>query len=154
MPSEANHYVGTVSEHAVIFNEFGEVLVLRHAGSGRIDLRGKMHLPGGRLEMDDEPGKALLREIEEETGLTNVQLVLPCSATRWGDMHPVKYSVAYLATVQGRPTPILPDDEDHMGAEWLPYETVLAGAFIFSPTMNEAVRQVGVWAKRLGVLPA
>ncbi|MFZ2620009.1 MAG: NUDIX hydrolase [Alphaproteobacteria bacterium] len=150
----AKHYCGEVSEHAVILNEHGEILILRHAGKGNPSLQGKMHLPGGRLDMDDPPGSALLREIEEETGLTDIELILPCSATRWGFQDPIKYSVTYLAITKGRPTPVLPADEDHEHAEWLPHAKVVAGEFISSPTMNQAVAEVLIWAKKLGYLPA
>ena len=116
--------------------------------------RGKYHLPGARMDTDDTPGEGLLREIAEETGLQGVELVLPCSATRWGPVMPgfgIKYSVTYLAQIAGRPVPNLPDDEDHMGAEWVTYTKAVEAEFTF-PGVNEAVRQTGVWAKRLGVL--
>lgn len=37
---------------------------------------GKWDLPGGRLEFGEQPETALHREIEEETGLSNLQLVI------------------------------------------------------------------------------
>lgn len=146
----SNFYIGQVSEHAVIFNAHGEVLLLKHAGKGYPEFRGKAHLPGGRLEMDDQPGKALLREIAEETGIEDVELVVPCSASRWGAVVPVKYSVAYLAKVAGRPEAVLPEHEDHMGAEWVPWREAADKTFIF-PEMNAVVREVCAWAVRLGV---
>lgn len=143
------HYVGEVSEHAVIVNGEGRILLLRHAGPG--SQRGLSHLPGGRMEMDEQPGRALRREIAEETGLTGVEIILPCSATRWGTGDPVKYSVAYLARVAGVPVPALPPHEDHEAAEWVTPEEALSREFIF-PTLKEAVAEVIRWARVLKVL--
>jgi 8-oxo-dGTP pyrophosphatase MutT (NUDIX family) len=144
-----NHYIGEVGEHAVIFNDDGHILLLIHAGPG--EMKGKSHLPGGRLEMDDTPGLALLREIEEETGITGVELIVPCSTSRWGARQPVKYSVAYLAKVQGRPVAVLPPDEGHEGAEWVTPEEAVARTFIH-PEMNAVVAEVVRWARILKVI--
>ena len=145
------HYIGQVSEHAVIFNGNGDILILRHRGHHHPELRGKAHLPGGRLEIADMPGRALLREIEEETGITGVNLILPCSARRWGAVEPIKYSVAYLATVAGCPVAVLPPDEDHESAEWIAPDAALAAEYIFDE-IRFVVADVVKWAKTLGVV--
>ncbi|WED44310.1 8-oxo-dGTP diphosphatase MutT [Legionella cardiaca] len=52
---------------AVIFNEAGEVLITRrplHASHG-----GMWEFPGGKLEVDESPQDALIREVKEEIGL-------------------------------------------------------------------------------------
>lgn len=141
-------YIGQVSEHAVIFNGEGRILLLVH---GKEPIRGKSHLPGGRMELDDQPGAGLLREIEEETGLTTVELVVPCSTSRWGTMDPVKYSVAYLATVPGVPEVNLPAHEDHEDFEWVTPEEALQRTYIL-PGMREVVAEVIAWARKLKVI--
>jgi 8-oxo-dGTP pyrophosphatase MutT (NUDIX family) len=145
-----SHYIGQVSEHAVIVNGEGKILLLVHKGPGS-DLKGKSHLPGGRMEFDDKPGSGLLREIEEETGITGVELILPCSASRWGAVEPIKYSVAYLARVAGAPVPVLPSHEDHESAAWVTPEEALTRTFIF-PGMSAVVAEVIRWGRILGVI--
>jgi 8-oxo-dGTP pyrophosphatase MutT (NUDIX family) len=144
------HYVGEVSEHAVLINGEGKVLLLIHKGPAP-HLKGKRHLPGGRMEMNDTPGLGLLREIEEETGITGVELVLPCSARRWGNEKPVKYAVAYLARVSGVPAVVLPPHEDHEDYEWATPDDVLKREFIV-PEISNVVADVIKWGRVLKVI--
>ena len=60
----ATHARFTVTAGAIIFNDAGEVLLLKHrfrAGSG-------WGLPGGFLEAGEQPLDALRRELREEIG--------------------------------------------------------------------------------------
>lgn len=60
----------TVTAGAVIFNDAGEVLLLKHrfrAGSG-------WGIPGGFLENGEHPEQALRREMREEVGLELAQV--------------------------------------------------------------------------------
>jgi len=50
---------------AIIQNAQGAVLVLKSAG-------GHWDLPGGRIQLGEEPLEALLREVKEETGLESL----------------------------------------------------------------------------------
>lgn len=159
MPDESKIYHGQVSEHALIFNEFGEILLVQHNGGGQGAAHpnfesphcGKWHFPGGRMDYDDMPGEGLQREILEETGLTEVELILPCHATRWGFGDPIKYSVTYLARVTGRPEAVLPEDECSMAWQWIDWREAQKLPLL-SDKHTEIIRAVAVWAKKLGIL--
>ncbi len=155
---EAPLYVGEVSEHAVIFNNFGKLLLFQHNGGGRGPANprphsthyGKWYFPGGLLNANDQPVKAVLREIEGETGLRSVNIVMPCHTSRWGFDDPIKYSVAYLATVGGSPLIRLPDNKHAMAYEWFaPAETT--NLALLTPTHKEVLAAAIHWAKHLGL---
>lgn len=57
----------------LVFNEKGEFLV--------IERNGVWDLPKGKLEKNEDFETAALREVEEETGLTQLQLVSPVIST-------------------------------------------------------------------------
>lgn len=61
-----------VGAYAVVADGDGQVLTLEAAN-------GRFYLPGGRLERDETPEAALLREIEEECGFSAL-LVEPLGA--------------------------------------------------------------------------
>src|SRR5262245_17791774 len=61
----ATHTRFTVTAGAIIFNDAGQVLLLKHrfrAGSG-------WGIPGGFIEVDEQPIDAVRRELREEIGL-------------------------------------------------------------------------------------
>jgi mutator protein MutT len=67
----------TVTAGALIFNDAGEVLLLKHrfrAGSG-------WGIPGGFLEAGEQPEEALRRELREEVGLEITEVELFTSRT-------------------------------------------------------------------------
>jgi len=156
---DAPLYVGEVSEHAVIFNSYGHVLLLQHNGGGmgpnnpqpHSPHYGKWHFPGGRLHTNHQPVKAVQREVEAQTGLRNINIIIPCHTSRWGFGNPVKYSVTYLATVSGSPLIYLPDDEHAMAYDWFrPADTTKL--ILLTPTHHEIIATAYQWAKRLGVM--
>ena len=57
-----------VSVQAIIYNNKDEVLLLRRQNTGYED--GKLSLPGGHLEKNERVVDALIRELEEEIGVT------------------------------------------------------------------------------------
>lgn len=58
---------------AVIFNKEGKILLLRRADEG-VKNAGKYDLPGGWLEEGESAKEVLEREIQEEAGLTDINI--------------------------------------------------------------------------------
>ncbi|KAA8754855.1 MULTISPECIES: NUDIX domain-containing protein [Paenibacillus] len=97
--------------------------------------QGQWDLPGGRLEFGEQPEAALHREIEEETGLTHLQLMI-CSAestvVEWvhqgepEELHHIGMLYDVVLTAASQPNHIKkePDGEDSLGADWFTLEQV------------------------------
>ena len=88
----------TVTAAAVIFNEHGHVLLLKHRfrpGSG-------WGLPGGFLKADEQPVAALKRELQEEIGLEIEQIELFSARTF---KRPRQVEILFLGNGRGQPNP-------------------------------------------------
>jgi len=83
-----------VGVNAVVFNEAGEVLLARHTYRNQYP----WGLPGGFLNRNEEPARAVEREILEETGL-RVRALRPFAVTP-GDLRP-HLTVVYLCAYEG-----------------------------------------------------
>jgi ADP-ribose pyrophosphatase YjhB (NUDIX family) len=103
---------------------------------------GKWDLPGGRLEFGEQPEFALHREIEEETGLSDLQLVIHSAESNvleWTyegeqeELHHIGILYDVYLTSESRPSEIKrePDGEDSLGAQWFTLEDV--GALSLTP---------------------
>ena len=53
----------------LLINKAGQILVLRR-GMTHPNFPGHLDFPGGEVDADEEPLKAVVREVKEETGLT------------------------------------------------------------------------------------
>ncbi len=98
---------------------------------------GRWDLPGGRLEFGEQPETALHREIEEETGLSDLQLVIRSAESNvleWvykgepEELHHIGILYDVYLTSESRPYEIKrePDGEDSLGAKWCTMEEVRA----------------------------
>lgn len=110
----------------------GEFLLIRKA---RGPYRGKWDLPGGRPEFGESPELALVREIEEETGLTDLEVAI-CGArsnvVHWlyqgqpeelyhvGILYDVRLKFATDATKIRKES----DGHDSLGAGWFTRDQV------------------------------
>lgn len=97
--------------------------------------QGQWDLPGGRLEFGEQPEAALHREIEEETGLTHLQLMIRSAEStvlEWvyqgepEELHHIGmlYDVVLTAACQPDHIKKEPDGEDSLGADWFTMEQV------------------------------
>ncbi|MDQ0170725.1 NUDIX domain-containing protein [Paenibacillus tundrae] len=107
-----------------------EVLLIQKA---RGPYQGTWDLPGGRLEFGETPELALHREIEEETGLTDVRLSLRSAQSnlvQWmheGSLEEVHhigilYDVYLGSDGQAYGIKKEADGEDSLGAAWFTME--------------------------------
>ena len=108
------------SAYAVVIDDAGRVLVCA--------VDGKLHLPGGGIEVGESPEEAVLREVREETGLL-VSLDRHLGIARqWvsehdGSRHYAKTAHFYAAVVGGGPGGSVEDDH---GVVWAPVERAAA----------------------------
>jgi len=117
----ATHARFTVTAGAVIFNDAGQVLLLKHrfrAGSG-------WGLPGGFLEAGEQPLAALKRELREEIGM-EVESAEVFAARSF--RKPRQVEVLYLCRANSHAKPqTLPQTIEVERAEWFAVDALPDG---------------------------
>jgi mutator protein MutT len=113
----ATHARFTVTAGAIILNDSGQVLLLKHrfrAGSG-------WGLPGGFLEAGEQPLDALRRELREEIGMEikDVEVFAARSFSK-----PRQVEVLFLCRPNGSPQP---RDVEIERAEWFSLNSLPPG---------------------------
>ncbi|MEO2204556.1 NUDIX domain-containing protein [Paenibacillus pabuli] len=112
---------------------WGHKILLIHKARGAY--KGYWDLPGGRLEFGEQPETTLHREIEEETGLTDVQVTIrsaESNVVHWvyqgmpEELHHIGilYDVQLKSDKQASEIRKEPDGEDSLGADWFTLEQV------------------------------
>lgn len=112
----------------LVLNDKDEVLLIHR--------RGMWDLPKGKLEKGEKIEECAVREVEEETGLKNVQLVSPLVIT-WHTYHEgtkfiLKESHWYYMKVNGAQELVPQTEEDIHRIEWVKQDalaTYISGAF-------------------------
>jgi mutator protein MutT len=113
----ATHARFTVTAGAIVFNDSGQVLLLKHrfrAGSG-------WGLPGGFLEAGEQPLDALRRELREEIGMEikDVEVFAARSFRK-----PRQVEVLFRCRANGSPHP---QDMEIERAEWFSMKSLPEG---------------------------
>ncbi len=69
----------------LIVYEHGRILILRESDESYSEgtNAGKWQLPGGRIQLGEKWEDGLIREMEEETGLADIEVVRPVAVGEW-----------------------------------------------------------------------
>ena len=111
----ATHTRFTVTAGAIIFNDAGQVLLLKHrfrAGSG-------WGLPGGFLEAGEQPLAALKRELREEIGM-EVESAEVFTARSFKNIRQVEVLYLCRANSNGKPKTIEVERAEWFAVDSLP----------------------------------
>lgn len=92
---------------AIVFDDVGRLLLIRR---GNPPAQGQWSLPGGRVEAGEEWQRAVLRELQEETGLAARVVRLVGEVRRDAPDGSVYVIHDYLLAVDGAPAPRAGDD--------------------------------------------
>lgn len=79
----SNNIVQRIAMKAVIIRD-GKVLLVREASTDpESSQHGRFGLPGGKVEPGETWQDALRREVQEETGITNLEILHPVFVGEW-----------------------------------------------------------------------
>jgi bis(5'-nucleosidyl)-tetraphosphatase len=114
------------SAGAVIFRREGKeifYLLLHYEGVSHRGDKDYWDLAKGHIEKGEALEDTVRREVKEETGLENIEIVSGFKETikyffRWDGKNILKFVTFYLAETKTREIKI---SDEHIGFEWLPY---------------------------------
>ena len=114
-----------------------QVLLLRRGKGTRCT--GAWEGVHGRIEDDESPESAAIREVKEETGLVIERLYnVTCQPFYLHRLETVQVAVVFAAFVASGQSPMLGDEHD--AGEWLPYEQGIAR--VIWPRSRHALRDI------------
>lgn len=123
------------------------LLVRRH--------NGDWNLPKGHREEDESDCQAALRELKEETGISECEMVTEVRFTEkyvyTKDDHHVYKTVVFFPCIVGREQTVLIDGFEVQDYRWLPLHDAIEKA-TFEEGKN-LLRDVDSWLSRLNKLP-
>ncbi len=117
------------SAGAIIFRKEGDTpffLLLHYPSSSRAK-KDYWDLPKGHIEKGEDEIGTIKREVEEETGLRDIDLVDGFKETikyffKWEGKTVLKFVTFYLAETKTKEIKV---SREHIGFEWLPYKEAL-----------------------------
>lgn len=105
----ANHLYSQIVQTATLLNPAGQALIL-------CTPEGKWQLPGGRLNEGESWDEGLRREIREETGITDVEILSITSVDNWAFRGVLMYGVYFLCRTNGTEVRI---SGEHTAYRWV-----------------------------------
>jgi len=119
------------STGAVIFRKEGDIIkyLLLHYPGGSKTAESYWDFPKGHVEKGETEGRAMRREVFEETGIRDLELVPKFRETikyffKWEGKTVFKIVVFYLGETKEENIKI---SSEHMGYKWLEYEDAMKG---------------------------
>ncbi|MCC6962425.1 MAG: NUDIX domain-containing protein [candidate division Zixibacteria bacterium] len=122
------HLQAEIVQTAVLVNARGEALILRRPA-------GKWQLPGGRLNAGEQWDEGLRREIREETGIDDVEILSIMMLDNWVYEGVPMYGVFLLCRTQKTEVRL---STDHDEFRWV--------------TLKDDLRQFDFWHDSLRIL--
>jgi 8-oxo-dGTP diphosphatase len=130
-----------VTTDAVVFAREDSKLYVLLIKRGRPPFEGMWALPGGFLDMDEELEDGVKRELEEETGLTGVDLKqFHTYGTIGRDPRHRTISVAFAGVID-KPAEVKGDD-DAAEAKWFPVDGLPPLAFDHEEIIKDALKEI------------
>ncbi|MGB5106836.1 MAG: NUDIX hydrolase [Candidatus Zixiibacteriota bacterium] len=102
----ANHLYAQIVQIAVLINDANQALILRTP-------EGKWQLPGGRLNEGEPWDAGLRREIREETGIIDVEILSILMTDNWEFHGAPMYGVYFLCRAKTKDVRISDEHTDH-----------------------------------------
>ena len=131
-----------VTVDAVVFRKNGsntEVLLIRR---GRYPYEGMWALPGGFVDMEETLEEAIVRELEEETGLKNIKLrQLHAFSEIHRDPRGRNISINFWGIADGTNTKVTGGD-DATDARWFPVDQMPELAFDHIKVVEMALSKI------------
>jgi 8-oxo-dGTP diphosphatase len=111
-----------VSVDAAVFTFSGKRAKLLLINRGNEPFKGQWALPGGYIEIDEELEDAVVRELQEETGLSNVPMEQMRTFGRCGrDPRGRQITIVFMGVAEKKQTKAKPGD-DAAKAKWFDIE--------------------------------
>lgn len=114
--TERAKYKLSVAAGGIVQNERRDILFIFR--------RGKWDLPKGKLDTNETPEAAALREVEEETGVKKLRIKEKIGETfhvyTWKDEDVLKQTHWYYMTCSGEQELVAQEDEDITKVKWFP----------------------------------